>query len=253
MQCRAERNPAAPPTLSCSTSPPVPRRRTPGALPRFILASGLAALATGAVVALKGAPERDASLLFLAGALISTTALLHAPAVACAAWRAFLLRPARGKPGALRRAAGHALAAATFSWCLALGLLLLADLRVFELYGFHINGFVVNLLLTPGGIESLGAGSAPFVSAGALVLLYLLGYGALLLAARWSARRELPRLRFTPLAAAALLAVLLGERAAYAVGHAGGRTSILLAAEGVPFYVPLTARGLARSLGISVG
>ncbi len=245
------RAPAHTHTPRARTPPPLRHRRSAGTLTRFILASCLVALATGAAVALQGAPARDASLLFLAGALLSTTALLHAPAAACAAWRAFLLRPARGKPGALRRGAGHALAAGACAWCLALGLLLLADLRVFKLYGFHINGFVVNLLLTPGGIESLGAGRSTYLSAGALALLYLLGYGALLAAARWSARRDLPHLRVSPLLGASLIAVVLGERAAYAVGQASGRTSILLAAEDVPFYVPLTARGLAQRLGLS--
>ncbi len=34
---------------------------------------------------------------------------------------------------------------------------LLADVRIHELYGFHINGFVWNLVTTPGGIASLEA------------------------------------------------------------------------------------------------
>jgi membrane-anchored protein YejM (alkaline phosphatase superfamily) len=35
-------------------------------------------------------------------------------------------------------------------------LLIFADGRLFELFGFHINSFVINLVTTPGGIESLG-------------------------------------------------------------------------------------------------
>src|SRR5262245_39629912 len=34
--------------------------------------------------------------------------------------------------------------------------LLYIDARIHSLYGFHINGFVVNLILTPGGLDSLG-------------------------------------------------------------------------------------------------
>ena len=34
-------------------------------------------------------------------------------------------------------------------------LLLLSDLYLYKLYGFHINGFVPNVIFTPGGIESL--------------------------------------------------------------------------------------------------
>ncbi len=36
-------------------------------------------------------------------------------------------------------------------------LFVFADSHLFDLYGFHINGFVWNLLTTPGGIDSLGA------------------------------------------------------------------------------------------------
>jgi len=40
-------------------------------------------------------------------------------------------------------------------------LFLFADVRLFDLYGFHVNGFVLNLIMTPGGIESLGASATP--------------------------------------------------------------------------------------------
>lgn len=36
-------------------------------------------------------------------------------------------------------------------------LFVFADSHLFDLYGFHINGFVWNLLTSPGGIKSLGA------------------------------------------------------------------------------------------------
>ena len=39
--------------------------------------------------------------------------------------------------------------------------LLFADRLIHDMYGFHINGFVVDLVLTPGGIAALGAGRAP--------------------------------------------------------------------------------------------
>jgi hypothetical protein len=35
--------------------------------------------------------------------------------------------------------------------------LLFADRIIHDMYGFHINGFVVDLVFTPGGIDSLGA------------------------------------------------------------------------------------------------
>lgn len=38
----------------------------------------------------------------------------------------------------------------------ATGLSLFVDQMIFRLYGFHLNGFVWNLIITPGGIESMG-------------------------------------------------------------------------------------------------
>ena len=35
-----------------------------------------------------------------------------------------------------------------------------ADRNVFDLYGFHFNGFVWNLIFTRGGLDSLGAGTS---------------------------------------------------------------------------------------------
>lgn len=39
-------------------------------------------------------------------------------------------------------------------------LLLYANTKIFSLYGTFINGFVINLVMTPGGIESLGGSNA---------------------------------------------------------------------------------------------
>jgi membrane-anchored protein YejM (alkaline phosphatase superfamily) len=38
------------------------------------------------------------------------------------------------------------------------------DSMIYNLYSFHINSFVLNLIFTPGGISSLGSGSESFIS-----------------------------------------------------------------------------------------
>src|SRR5262245_57769918 len=45
-----------------------------------------------------------------------------------------------------------------------------ADSRVFEIFGFHLNGFVLNLVTTPGGIDSMGLGSEGVASFARAVL-----------------------------------------------------------------------------------
>ena len=45
--------------------------------------------------------------------------------------------------------------------------LLFADRMIHSMYGFHINGFVLDLVLAPGGIASLGASVSTQITAGA--------------------------------------------------------------------------------------
>ncbi|MBM4054670.1 MAG: DUF3413 domain-containing protein, partial [Planctomycetes bacterium] len=55
-------------------------------------------------------------------------------------------------------------------FCIAIGLFTLiqlfifTDKQIFKLYHFHINGFVWNLIITPGGIESMGNSSSTILS-----------------------------------------------------------------------------------------
>ncbi|UWN49530.1 hypothetical protein ASALC70_01742 [Alcanivorax sp. ALC70] len=50
-------------------------------------------------------------------------------------------------------------------------LLLLVDSQIHGLYGFHINGFVWNLLVTPGGIDSMGGGDGTLITVAAVALM----------------------------------------------------------------------------------
>lgn len=67
-------------------------------------------------------------------------------------------------------------------------LLVRVDILIYDLYAFHINSFVLNLVFTPGGIDSLGAGASGTLSfillglrvlavqAGLLLVSHLYGY-----------------------------------------------------------------------------
>lgn len=52
-------------------------------------------------------------------------------------------------------------------------LLIRIDSMIYELYAFHINSFVLNLVVTPGGISSLGSGADSYTSAILLCLRIL--------------------------------------------------------------------------------
>ena len=129
--------------------------------------------------------------------------------------------------------------------------LLFADRMIYGMYGFHINGFVLDLVLTPGGIASLGASQSTKTTA-ALIVTALLCLQAL---AYWVSlrRSSLPvgmigrRWRW-------LLVLLafstVGERMAYAYSAAVNYRPILFASEHYPFYLPMTIRKLAKRMGI---
>ncbi|MBZ0126863.1 MAG: sulfatase-like hydrolase/transferase [Rhodocyclaceae bacterium] len=150
------------------------------------------------------------------------------------------------------RGAGLLLSAAAVGLTGMTQALLYADHLIRDMYGFHINGFVIDLVFTPGGIAALGAGWATQLTAAAIVSLLIAAQAA---AYAWAMRRRAPE------AAAArnpwrwaLLALILlgtGERVAYAYSAASNYQPILFASEHYPLYQPLTFRKLAKRLGIA--
>ena len=129
--------------------------------------------------------------------------------------------------------------------------LLFTDRIVHDMYGFHINGFVVDLVLTPGGLDSLGATTATQLTAAAIVGLLVTAQAGLYFRmvcsdglADWS-----QKIKWRWLLLAAIL-VSTGERMAYAYSAAANYQPILFASERYPLYQPLTMRKLARRLGI---
>ena len=129
--------------------------------------------------------------------------------------------------------------------------LLYADRIIRDMYGFHINGFVLNLVSTPGGIDSLGADWTTKLTASLIVGLLVAAQAA---AYAWVMRpgRPLPagpgiRWRWVLLA---LLLTGAGERVAYAYSAAANYQPILFASERYPLYQPLTMRKLAKHFGI---
>jgi membrane-anchored protein YejM (alkaline phosphatase superfamily) len=128
--------------------------------------------------------------------------------------------------------------------------LLFADRTIYAMYGFHINGFVLDLVKTPGGIDSLGASRSTELTAAAIILAFFLIQAALYLLV---IRKEdaAPAIRWRWLVAI-LLCLTVGERVAYGFSHAANYPPILFAAERYPLYLPMTFRKLSASLGIDV-
>jgi len=135
-------------------------------------------------------------------------------------------------------------------------IVLFADVRIFEIFGFHINGFVWNLVTTSGGIESMGGDTAAtFLFALAIIGFVLLQIGLCrglyLVCARnnvaWIRR---PRKLYRYLLLIFILCTA-GERIAYGLSHLKGFGPVLISAQAFPGYLPLTFSDLARKFGIT--
>jgi uncharacterized protein len=77
-----------------------------------------------------------------------------------------------------------------------LQILLFADRPVYEMYGFHANGFVLNLVTTQGGIESMGLARSTSAAIALICAgLIALQGGLYLAASRLAATRPAERAR----------------------------------------------------------
>ena len=68
---------------------------------------------------------------------------------------------------------------------------LFADSRLFDLYGFHFNGFVWNLLTTEGGLASLGADQVNPYTILRYIAILAASIGMCFLFNRWFARQRI--------------------------------------------------------------
>lgn len=134
-------------------------------------------------------------------------------------------------------------------------MLILADTHIHEIFGYHFNGFVLNLLTTPGGIESMGGDDATTMTVAAMAAGFVVleaGLLVLVLRAKWfrGAAVALFRRRrvITGLALAACLS--FAERMAYAVSVEYDYAPVLTAGDAFPFYKGLRIRALGPLLGI---
>ncbi|MBQ0719455.1 MAG: sulfatase-like hydrolase/transferase [Gammaproteobacteria bacterium] len=122
------------------------------------------------------------------------------------------------------------------------------DSHLYDLYGFHINGFVWNLLTTRGGIDSLGADQTN--------ALLVVGYVSALVAVHFLAIQLSRRLSATYIPVGSLIIVLLlatlVERGIYGYSNATLYGPVLNRTDAIPLYQKFTMNGLLDRLGLDV-
>jgi hypothetical protein len=134
-------------------------------------------------------------------------------------------------------------------------ILLFVDAKIFEIFGFHINGFVWNLITTPGGIESMGGDNAAMVLfalaiLGFIVIQIVLCLGLYLISTRKTfAWIRQPRKLYRYLLLIFFLCTA-GERIAYGISYLKGYSPVLISTQAFPGYLPFLFSDLARKFGI---
>jgi membrane-anchored protein YejM (alkaline phosphatase superfamily) len=119
-----------------------------------------------------------------------------------------------------------------------------ADRTIYDLYNFHFNSFVLNLLITPGGIASLGSGNDTYFSIAMIVLrIAAIQIAIGLLALRIHAPIAMRRSAIT------LGIALLGQGLIYGVSDIRNDGAILDTAKVYPLYQRITFRSLASHFG----
>ncbi len=123
------------------------------------------------------------------------------------------------------------------------------DQIIFDLYRFHFNGFVLNLLLTPGGIESLGGDSSSYLSS-AMIGVRLLAIQAVLLFLICLFQFSPVKFSWPRWAVSLLILAMLIERIIYGVSDIQNYGNVLDTARVYPFYTTTTFRTFAGKMGI---
>lgn len=129
-------------------------------------------------------------------------------------------------------------------------LLIYANAKLFSLYGMFFNGFILNLVITPGGIESLGGSSASDVGF-ALIALGFLSAQAFILWATHSfyVKRKKPQLSFKFLPVTAIIFTVMIHMGFALDSYTTNQLNVV--AQYIPFYQTVSARGFYKSLGFT--
>ena len=136
-------------------------------------------------------------------------------------------------------------------------ILIYTDGMVFTIFGFHLNGFVWNLVTTPGGIESMGGGASSYYSVTLILTGILITQIVLMLVLLRFYRTRVAHENNNPMkiyryVLAVFLTLTLSERAGYIMGDIYAYGPVYTTASAFPFYKQTKFRTLADWLEIDV-
>ncbi len=160
-----------------------------------------------------------------------------------------LTRPA----GQWSRTGAIAVAAAAVVGTSVTQILVFADRTIFGLFGMHVNGFVWNLVTTPGGLESMGGGARATAVYAALAGGYVAAHALLWIFAKSAVAARVAGRIFGPRRVVALaLGFALSAFAAhmvYGIAALRMKRSVLVSSQAFPFFQRVSIRSAAKWLG----
>ena len=136
-------------------------------------------------------------------------------------------------------------------------MVLLGDCIVYNIYNFHFNGFVWNLITAPGGIESMGCSKSTFLVIITVICATFALLGVILRAIGIMCRRrhlnkKIKSRRLSICLLIVFITLILGERITYGVSQMQAYSPVLTASNAFPFYMPMTFHHLADKLGYKI-
>lgn len=190
-------------------------------------------------------------LLPLTEVLTTSVAAAAYALLACACYAALFSFPG----WLLSRLAAHV--ARGFAYVLATLLatliffVLYVDNRLFVLYGFHFNGFVWNLLTTPGGIASLDSSDSTNVSVALrFLLIFLVEAGWLWLGIRLADKYPLLARRRGRAVLLVWTGMFLVCQLTFGFARLQSWQPAMATAQQIPFFIPTRVRSLAAFAGV---
>ena len=136
-------------------------------------------------------------------------------------------------------------------------LLLLVDYKIFSMFKFHINGFVLNLICTPGGIDSMGASETDYILSGILSVSCFAATGITFHSvSRLSERFPIPyriELAAAILVTTTIAASTVIDKFQYAYDRYKNHTASFYNAQKIPLYITTRMKGFFKSIHIAGG
>lgn len=208
---------------------------------RTVVATYFAVFLASVVMAIH-LPMQVSTVAFVVAALIVQSCLLSSPVLVLYALHRFV-QP-RSDTGA------RAIVLAMQVLCVFTIVFMFANYKLHDMYGFYVNFFVVNLLVTPGGVEAMGVSdSTMWTLAGAVLVLGLVVFAVL----RFVPFEKLYPARLSKKVLwSGVTAILLCQAFWYAYAEYRYDRNILGAAGRIVWYIPVTARTFFEDMGVPI-